>query len=95
MFGLRGASGLQVECLWVRGFGGFGRLLGSGLLGVSGLGLEVGMSGVDGLGFLGQGLRLGCRGLSAWDFWVRDSSACRGLRFWGIGRFRVYTYINR
>ena len=43
MFGLRGASGLQVECLWVRGFGGFGRLLGSGLLGVSGLGLEVGM----------------------------------------------------
>ena len=43
VFGLRGASGLQVECLWVRGFGGFGRLLGSGLLGVSGLGLEVGM----------------------------------------------------
>ena len=43
VFGLRGASGLQVERLRVRGFGGFGRLLGSGLLGVSGLGLEVGM----------------------------------------------------
>ena len=54
VFGLSGASGLQVECLWVRGFGGFGRLLDSGLLGVSGL-----------------GLRLGCRGLTAWGFWVR------------------------